>query len=29
LKETQHADEMQRKSAADQLLRQQLGGGSK
>ena len=29
LKETQHADEMQRKSAADQLLRQQLGGGGK
>ena len=29
LKESQHADEMQRKSAADQLLRQQLGGGGK
>lgn len=29
LKETQFADEMQRKNAADQLLRQQLGGGGK
>ena len=29
LKESQHAEELQRKSAADQLLRQQLGGGAK